>query len=351
MKSEYNRLTSLYAREHLLDALPYSPAEMAEAGLYWNGIQFRCAFCPATFSADDECLFENPAREHVRQFPRCRLMKRPDNCVNVPLQAHRFHPLVDDDPRLEAVRLRSLCSTTLSARDRECLAKGGLYSDPLSKTKIRCAFCSFSRDEGVFERHSAESDGCPLLRTQWYDREAGFVQTFENVPMILTEQSCIPKHPEMEEWSQRYLSFVQRSNPWPHETLEGVELAQNGFYYRKVSDVVTCYWCDVTLGQWEPDDVPRFEHFQKNRMCRLALSKISPDERKALTLEKNIVREPVAMEPTRRSNATCVMCLENDRNVVFLNCRHCVSCQTCSVRIDDCPVCRKPIFEKMKIYL
>ncbi|EDO39401.1 predicted protein [Nematostella vectensis] len=46
----------------------------------------------------------------------------------------------------------------------------------------------------------------------------------------------------------------------------------------------------------------------------------------------------------------CVICLENQRNVVLLNCGHVCSCRTCAQQIHQCPVCRGDIVRMVPIY-
>ena len=66
--------------------------------------------------------------------------------------------------------------------------------------------------------------------------------------------------------------------------------------------------------------------------------------------------ETVSHEVTRRREAdatearTCVVCLENDRDVVFMPCFHMVSCWACGLRVSECPTCRAPIDQKRRVY-
>ena len=44
------------------------------------------------------------------------------------------------------------------------------------------------------------------------------------------------------------------------------------------------------------------------------------------------------------------ICLEKDRDVVFMPCFHLVACWDCSKRMCECPICRKNIGQKRRVY-
>lgn len=47
---------------------------------------------------------------------------------------------------------------------------------------------------------------------------------------------------------------------------------------------------------------------------------------------------------------TCAICFENERDVVFIPCKHNASCLRCSKNIKQCPVCRLKITDIIRIY-
>jgi hypothetical protein len=47
----------------------------------------------------------------------------------------------------------------------------------------------------------------------------------------------------------------------------------------------------------------------------------------------------------------CVMCLLNERGVMFQPCFHVVSCKSCQYKVEECPVCRTPIDGRLQIGL
>lgn len=46
----------------------------------------------------------------------------------------------------------------------------------------------------------------------------------------------------------------------------------------------------------------------------------------------------------------CAVCYENDRDTVFIPCKHNVTCVKCSKLVKVCPVCRLKINDVIKIY-
>lgn len=48
---------------------------------------------------------------------------------------------------------------------------------------------------------------------------------------------------------------------------------------------------------------------------------------------------------------TCCICASRGVNVVFLPCAHLVTCQECSARCDECPLCRTRTARKITVYL
>ena len=46
----------------------------------------------------------------------------------------------------------------------------------------------------------------------------------------------------------------------------------------------------------------------------------------------------------------CVTCLTFDKTILFLPCKHIFCCETCSVKLNNCPICRTEITEKIKFF-
>jgi hypothetical protein len=46
------------------------------------------------------------------------------------------------------------------------------------------------------------------------------------------------------------------------------------------------------------------------------------------------------------SNTECIICMDSERQVTFINCGHFMVCMKCAPRLTDCPMCRKPVSGK-----
>ena len=51
------------------------------------------------------------------------------------------------------------------------------------------------------------------------------------------------------------------------------------------------------------------------------------------------------------NNIKCVICLEKDKCMLLMPCKHVCCCEQCVENINQCPLCRNNIQSKMKIYL
>lgn len=51
------------------------------------------------------------------------------------------------------------------------------------------------------------------------------------------------------------------------------------------------------------------------------------------------------------SDGICKVCYRNPIELIFLPCRHSVSCQSCAQRLDECPYCKATIITRIRIYL
>lgn len=46
----------------------------------------------------------------------------------------------------------------------------------------------------------------------------------------------------------------------------------------------------------------------------------------------------------------CIICCENERDALYLPCRHNTACIKCSKNLKTCPICKIKIDEMIKIY-
>ena len=72
-----------------------------------------------------------------------------------------------------------------------------------------------------------------------------------------------PRHPNMDCIEQRKLSF----SGWPTQKISVKSLTEAGFYFTKVKDAVTCYWCGIIMKDWLNDDDALEKHLNEQPGC------------------------------------------------------------------------------------
>ena len=73
-----------------------------------------------------------------------------------------------------------------------------------------------------------------------------------------------PTHPS----KMYYVVREQTFEHWPHQMKQkSRDLAQNGFFYPGRGDRVTCFYCYVTLKQWDVSDRIEIEHSKWGPNC------------------------------------------------------------------------------------
>ncbi|XP_076211231.1 E3 ubiquitin-protein ligase LRSAM1 isoform X2 [Aptenodytes patagonicus] len=96
----------------------------------------------------------------------------------------------------------------------------------------------------------------------------------------------------------------------------------------------------------------------------LAVAKTIPELLKTVDAEVPAAPEPSApfeeppspVVPTApllqwdEKKSECVVCMEQETQVIFLPCGHVCCCQTCCERLHTCPLCRKDIAQRIRIF-
>lgn len=165
---------------------------------------------------------------------------------------------------------------------------------------------------------------------------------------------------------------------WPKALKQTPEqLADAGFFYTKIGDRVVCFNCGLGLRGWEIDDDPWEEHARFSENCEyvnLVKGKKFIEEAKA--------RKPVGVEQPKpspekcetqskivspkedsdtekcyekwdekhREWLNCKICFLNEFNTVFVSCGHMIACAKCASSLSNCPTCRNPFREIIRVY-
>lgn len=85
-------------------------------------------------------------------------------------------------------------------------------------------------------------------------------KTFESMRIDISQY-------DLNKESDRRRTFVD--NNWRNDYVQVVDLARTGFYYSKRPDYVTCYFCQQTLSEFEPNDDVLKEHLRFSPNCPL----------------------------------------------------------------------------------
>ncbi|GFR32701.1 baculoviral IAP repeat-containing protein 7-A, partial [Trichonephila clavata] len=96
---------------------------------------------------------------------------------------------------------------------------------------------------------------------------------------------------KMSDLKSRLLTF----KGWPLIMLSAKQLAEHGFYYTGISDIVTCFYCNISLGNWKINDDPLIEHKKFSPHCAymelIKMKSIKPPNTTDETIEDEVLRQ------------------------------------------------------------
>lgn len=134
------------------------------------------------------------------------------------------------------------------------------------------------------------------------------------------------------------------------------QLSDAGFFYTQKTDHVICFSCGGGLYDWEENDNPWRQHalwFGQCEFLQLVKGQEYIDRVKAdfsqSKDEKNSENKDGEISSGDDSKL-CKICYIRDYNIAIIPCGHVVACARCISVISNCPICRKPFNEVIKIY-
>ena len=80
---------------------------------------------------------------------------------------------------------------------------------------------------------------------------------------------------------------------------------------------------------------------------REAWSELGPRELEAFTETAEAAARRASEENKMRADRRCVVCWSGHKTVVFSPCRHLIACADCAAPLQECPICRAPIAQKL----
>ncbi|XP_063908731.1 death-associated inhibitor of apoptosis 1-like isoform X1 [Zophobas morio] len=307
--------------------------------------------------------------------------------ITEPDNGHKTESLSKLDYRKEGERLKSFKHWKSEAVRPEELAKAGFYflNNPANPDLVKCAFCnaeicSWESGDDPMDEHRKWSPNCSFIRDKLHTAISPFeffrsqasgqdvcgnAEIFSNsIPESETFRLLSNMVRNYEDEKIRLESFVK----WPKSSKQKPEiLAEAGFYYRGVEDHTICFKCGGALRDWKDDDDPWEQHALWFPKCNFLLqskgSKYVEDVQRKLKsgvpcnnitkekeCEQNVCEQGSSASPDD-GILRCKICDSNERNVIFIPCKHILACDECSRQFNNCPVCRKRIDERMKVFL
>lgn len=280
------------------------------------------------------------------------------------------------------------------------LAKSGFFYLQ-SEDKVQCTFCRVIKDDWnvgqkPLKEHIKLSPKCSFLLSS-NTSNVPIVQPHHEPDLIInaSKNTYKPKVPRMCTFKARLKSFKF----WPMISISIQKLADCGFFYTgygtPCEDEVTCFFCGLSLGNWEHGDDPLIEHDKFSPNCNYLSIKI--DKKQDTSKEHEFINEAckifskslvekvatqhfketnthytsyldlyeevlrcsgndlVKNTPTRKGptndNLLCKICMDHTLDIVFEPCRHLCSCFNCAQNMQTCPICRMFITERIKTFL
>ncbi len=69
-----------------------------------------------------------------------------------------------------------------------------------------------------------------------------------------------------------------------------------------------------------------------------------------IPMNKRIYENGRRIENSNSNTNSCVICLDQIPNMTFIPCGHLATCESCSSRVQDCPICREKIVNRQKVF-
>jgi len=160
---------------------------------------------------------------------------------------------------------------------------------------------------------------------------------------------------------------LETFNTWPIGIKQRPEeLAESGLFYSGNGDLLVCFACGIKLKDWKPEDDVWKKHFwetscwyiremkdenwiRETCLSHPVLCLVYDSDEDDLNTE-NKVEVPKPDKPKSDDN-NCIICLDKERDAVFIPCGHLVCCMFCAVLFQNCPYCRRNVDRPMKVFM
>ncbi|CAM6032078.1 unnamed protein product, partial [Sphagnum compactum] len=114
------------------------------------------------------------------------------------------------------------------------------------------------------------------------------------------------------------------------------------------------------LKDWEPEDMPWVEHAKWAKFCYyvdfIKDSNFIEAAKSGKHLKSTTDATTTNMDTDGNVKGSihikemCIICSKNSSDVELLPCGHGSFCKSCSVNLDECSICKKPVDGKLRFY-
>ncbi|CAF1343543.1 unnamed protein product [Rotaria sp. Silwood1] len=191
--------------------------------------------------------------------------------------------LLSEVETLKKVRYRTFSHWPQNiAPSRTQMILAGFFSCNV-RDRVICLYCNLicqqwtSDTDDPQEVHETLSPQCPYvlfilktrarLSTSTLNENTNNSAATADLSRFREIMQTSPCHSVYMEISKRQASF----HSWPQESLPSVDdLVRAGFFYTGSNTIVTCFYCDGSLQNWDPKDNPLIEHLRWFPFCAYA---------------------------------------------------------------------------------
>ena len=103
----------------------------------------------------------------------------------------------------------------------------------------------------------------------------------------------------------------------------------------------------------EQDEIwQNLQRMQGNKLEGLTLKQLEALEEELFGAMKRVTakKAEAVVQEKEAEKKLCIICMEKPRDIVFVDCSHLCCCQACSDKVTNCPLCRKQVTSKLKVF-
>ncbi|OWF42752.1 baculoviral IAP repeat-containing protein 3-like [Mizuhopecten yessoensis] len=305
--------------------------ELIREGFYYMGRgddSVQCTYCRGIIrnwvQGDDVYL------EHCRLFPHCPFVK----------SVFKYPQYCDVEARLASFKD---WPSQLKQQPRQ-MSKAGFYYIGVGD-KVQCFWC------GTVLKDWEPSDDPVLEHVRWSSSCSWMlIIKGENfIQGVLTSQSAetqtVIRQPEEDDPLER----AQQMGYSPEKIQKAVERLGSGFDLQSLLETIMDLESVPVIIPQEPSgpDLSPPERVEISPPSISGAQAVIPNHPSMDELQlHSLTRENFSL----KLRTQCKICMEEDVCVVFLPCGHLVCCFSCASLLQECPICRGRIEDKVRIF-